>query len=100
MTEPGIWLGVLVAGVVLLGVAEAVRSGKFSGPRWETARFAVVAAALVILTLISGVLAVTWVIVVFIWEIWEALLVALAVLGALAVLVALLVALYVRRRPV
>jgi FtsH-binding integral membrane protein len=96
MTEAGIWLVVLLAGVVLLGVVEAVRSGKFSGPRWESARFAVVAATLVILTLISGFLAVTWVIVVLIWEIWEVLLVALGVLGALA----LLVALYVRRRSV
>ena len=73
MTEAGIWLVVLLAGVALLGVVEAARSGKFSGPRWETARFAVVAAALLLLTVISGVLAVTWVIVVLIWEIWEAL---------------------------
>lgn len=96
MTEAGIWLVILLAGVALLGVMEAARSGKFSGPRWETARFAVVAAALGILALISGFLAVTWVIVVLIWEIWETLLVALGVLGGLA----LLVALYVRRRSV
>jgi hypothetical protein len=96
MTQAGIWLIVIVAGVALLGVTEAVRSGKFSGPRWEAARFAFVAAALAIVTLTSGVLAVTWVIVVLIWEIWEALLVALGVLAALA----LLVALYVRRRSV
>jgi FtsH-binding integral membrane protein len=99
MIETGIWLVVLLAGVALLGAVEAVRSGKFSGPRWETARFAVVAATLVILTLISGFLAVTWVIVILIWEIWEALLVALGVLGALGAL-ALLVARYVRRRSV
>jgi len=96
MTEAGIWLVVVLAGVALLGVMEAVRSGKFGGPRWQTARFSVMAAALVILALISGVLAVTWVIVIVLWEIWEALLVALGVLGALA----LLVALYVRRRSV
>jgi len=77
LTEAGIWLVVLLAGVALLGVMEAVRPGKFSGPCWETARFAVVAAALFLLTVISGVLAVTWVIGVLIWEIWEALLVAL-----------------------
>ena len=96
MTQAGIWLVVLLAGVALLGAIEAVRSGKLSGPRWETARFAVLAATLVMLALISGFLAVTWVIVVVFWEIWEALLVVLGVLGALA----LLVALYVRRRSV
>jgi hypothetical protein len=99
MTEAGIWLIVIAAGVALLGVLEAVRSGRFSGPRWETVRFAVVAATLVILALISGFLAVTWVIVVVIWEIWEVLLVVLGALGALGALV-LLVVLYVRRRSV
>jgi hypothetical protein len=99
MTEAGIWLVVIAAGVLLLGAVEAVRSGRFSGPRLETVRFAVVAATLVILALISGVLSVTWVIVVFLPAVWEALLVALGVLGGLVGL-ALLVTLYFRRRSV
>jgi hypothetical protein len=99
MTEAGIWLVVIAAGVLLLGAVEAVRSGRFSGPRWEALRFAVVAATLVILAIISGVLSVAWVIVVFIPAVWEALLVALGVLGGLVGL-ALLVTLYFRRRSV
>ena len=54
---------------MVLGVVEAVRSGRFGGKRWQDVRLAAMGAALILLAITSGFLAVTWFIVVFLWEV-------------------------------
>ena len=96
MIEAAIWLNVVAVGIVGLGLVEAVRSGRFGGTRWQDVRLAAMGAALILLAITSGFLAVTWFIVVFLWEVWEVLLIAFGVVAGIVVLAAW----YRRRWPV
>ena len=80
MTETVLWLVVILAGVAALGVVEAVRSGKLAGGRWEEVRVMAMGAAVILVTLVAAVLAITWVIVIVILEIWQPFLIGAGVL--------------------
>ncbi len=94
MTEIALWLMVFLLGVVALGVVEAVRSGKLAGGRWEDVRIMAMGAAVILITIVSAVLAIAWVIVVVIFEIWQPLLIGLGVLVGIVTMIAM----YVRQR--
>lgn len=89
MTEAALWLIVILAGVVALGVVEAVRSGKLAGGRWEEVRIMAMGAVVILITLVSAVLAITWVIVIVIFEIWLPLLIGVGVLVGCVTMIAM-----------
>ena len=94
MTQLAIWLLVILVGIAALGLVEAVRSGKLAGGSWQQVRTVAMGASLVLLTLLAGVLAVTWVIVIFLAEVWQPLLISI---GA-AIAGVTLIAMYARQR--
>lgn len=94
MTEMAIWALVIFAGVVALGLIEAVRSDRFASARWQQLRAAALAAALIIVTITSGILAVTWVVVVLLWDVWLPFLITIGVIAGAATLITM----YFRQR--
>lgn len=94
MTETVLWLVVILAGVAALGVVEAVRSGKLAGGRWEEVRVIAMGAAVILVTLVAAVLAITWVIVIVILEIWQPFLIGAGVLAGFVIMTAM----YLRQR--
>ncbi len=87
ITELAIWLALVVAGVAILGIIELGRSGTFRGPRWDSIRVAVLATVLITLAVTAGVLAVMWIVVIFIWSlIGTAALVAILITLGVAIL--------------
>lgn len=89
MTEAALWLILILAGVVALGVVEAVRSGRLAVGRWEDVRIMAMGAAVILITIVSAVLAITWVIVIVIFEIWLPLLIVAGVLVGCATMTAM-----------
>ncbi len=65
----GMFLALLV--VAVLDGIEAARSGSFGRVNWQEIRVAALWTFLILLVIIAGILAVTWVIVMVIWDLWK-----------------------------
>ena len=87
MGEAGIWIAVIVLGVLVLGVREYARASGFSAARWEQVEITFLAGTLILLGVTAAVLAVMFIVVIILPEIWRPLLVVLAVLAVLLSLV-------------
>lgn len=88
MIDTAVWVLVILAGVMALGVAESARSGRLAGVNWASVKTFAVGAAVILIAVISGILAVTWAIVVLLVEIWQPVLIFMgAVSGALIMLI-------------
>jgi hypothetical protein len=80
--EAGIWITVILVGMLALGVREYVRFSEDSAARWEQVKFVLTTASLIVLGIASAVLAVGFIIAVVVVEIWPVLLViGLVVIG-------------------
>ncbi|MCH8297251.1 MAG: hypothetical protein IH873_04230 [Chloroflexi bacterium] len=82
--EAGIWITVIVVGVLVLGVREYARTSGSFGARLEQVKTTFVAGTLIVLGVTAGVLAVLFIVVIVLAEIWRPLLVALAVIAGFA----------------
>ncbi|MDA0263854.1 MAG: hypothetical protein O3A93_06940 [Chloroflexi bacterium] len=82
--ETGIWVTVILAGILALGVREYVRANGTFSARLEQVKLTFAAGILVLLGVTSAVLAVMFIYAVVIVEIWRPLLVVLAVISGLA----------------
>ena len=87
MSEAGIWIAVILVGVLVLGIREYARTSGSFAARLEQVKIAVLADALILLGVTSGVLAVMFIFAVVLSEIWRPLLVVVAVFTVLVVLV-------------
>lgn len=87
MGEAGIWIAVIVIGVLALGLREYARASGPSAARWEQVKVTFLAGTLILLAVTAGVLAALFIIVIILPEIWRPLLVVLAVLAVLLALV-------------
>ena len=83
MGEAGIWITVILAGLVALGVREYARTSETFAARWEQIKFTLLAVALILLGIIATVLAIGFIIAVVVIEIWRPLLVVAAVIVGL-----------------
>jgi len=81
--EAGIWITVILAGLVVLGVREYARTSGTFAARWEQVKITLLAAGLILLGVTAAVLAVLYVIAVVVIEIWQPLLIVAAVIGGL-----------------
>jgi len=81
--EVGIWITVILAGLVALGVREYARTSETFAARWEQIKFTLSAVALILLGIIATVLAIGFIIAVVVIEIWRPLLVVAAVIVGL-----------------
>ena len=84
MGEAGIWITVVVIGVLVLGVREYARTSGSFAARLEQVKTALLAGILILLGVTAAVLAVLFIFAVVLVEIWRPLLVALAVIAGLA----------------
>ncbi len=83
MGEAGIWITVILVGLVALGVREYARiSGTFAA-RMDQIKFTIMAASLTLLAITAGILAIGFIIAVVLVEIWQPLLVVFAVTAGL-----------------
>ena len=83
MGEAGIWITVILAGLLALGVREYARTSETFAARWEQIKFTLLAVALILLGIIATVLAIGFIIAVVVIEIWRPLLVVAAVIVGL-----------------
>ena len=83
MGEAGIWIAVILVGVVALGVREYARTSGSFAVRWEQIKIAFMAGSLILLGVTAAVLAVLFLFVIVLAEIWKPLVVALAVVAVL-----------------
>ena len=83
MGEAGIWIAVILLGVLALGVREYARSSGSFAARLEQVKITFLAGTLILLGITAAVLASLFIIVIILPEIWRPLLVALAVISAL-----------------
>jgi len=81
--EAGIWITVILAGLLALGVREYARTSETFAARWEQIKFTLLAVALILLTIIATLLAIGFIIAVVVIEIWRPLLVVAAVIVGL-----------------
>ena len=81
MGEVGIWITILVIGVLALGVREYVRASGTAAARWERVKFVFLGGALIVLGITAAILTVLFIAVIILPEIWRPLLVVLAVFG-------------------
>jgi F0F1-type ATP synthase membrane subunit c/vacuolar-type H+-ATPase subunit K len=72
--EAGIWITVILAGMLALGVREYVRSSEDSTARWERVKFALMTAALIVLGIVATILSIGFIIAIVVVEIWPVLL--------------------------
>jgi ethanolamine utilization microcompartment shell protein EutS len=91
--EAGIWIAVIVIGVLALGVREYARASGTFAARWEQVKITFLAGILILLGVTAAVLATLFVVTIILPEIWRPLLV---VVGVFAVLVFLV---FRRNRP-
>jgi hypothetical protein len=82
--EAGIWITVILAGLVALGVREYAQTSETFAARWEQIKFTLSAVALILLGIIATVLAIGFIIAVVVIEIWRPLLIAAVIVGLLA----------------
>ncbi len=83
MTDTAIWVIVILIGIMALGAAESVRSGRLAGVRWESVKTVAMGAAVFLITLTAAVLATVWIIVVLLVEIWQPFLIAMGVMAGI-----------------
>ena len=83
MGEAGIWIAVILIGMVILGVREHARSSGILAARWEQVKIALLASGLILLGVTAAVLTVLYIIVVVVVEIWQPLLIITMVIGGL-----------------
>ena len=83
MGEVGIWITVILAGLLALGVREYARTSETFAARWEQIKFTLSAVALILLGIIATALAIGFIIAVVVIEIWRPLLVVAAVIVGL-----------------
>jgi len=81
--EVGIWITVILAGLLALGVREYARTSGTFAARWEQFTCTLSAVALILLGIIATVLAIGFIIAVVVIEIWRPLLVAAVVIVGL-----------------
>ena len=87
MGEAGIWIAVILIGVLALGLREYARAGGTFAARWERVKITLLAGALILLGGIAAVLAALYIITIILPEIWRPLLVVIAVFAVLVFLV-------------
>ena len=83
MGEAGIWIAVILVGLVALGVREYARTSETFAARWDQIKFAILAASLILLGVTATILAIGFIIAVVVVEIWRPLLVIVAVFAGL-----------------
>ena len=83
MGEVGIWIAVILIGLVALGVREYARTSGAFAARLEKSRITLLATTLILLLIIATVLATGFIVAIVLVEIWQPLLVAMAVAGGL-----------------
>ena len=84
MGEAGIWITVILAGLVALGVREYAQTSETFAARWEQIKFTLLAVALILLGIIATLLAIGFIIAVVVIEIWRPLLIAAVIVGLVA----------------
>ena len=87
MGEAGIWIVVIVIGVLALGLREYARAGGTFAARWERVKITLLAGALILLGGIAAVLAALYIITIILPEIWRPLLVVTGVFTVMVFLV-------------
>ena len=85
MAEAGIWIAVILTGMMVLGVREYARSSGTFAARWEQVKVSLLAAGLILLGVTSAVLTALYIVVVVLVEIWQPLLITVAVICGLIV---------------
>ena len=83
MGEAGIWIAVVLIGLVALGVREYVRTSGTFAARWEQIKFTIMAATMILLGIAAAVLSIGFIIAIVVVEIWQPLLVIAAVIAGL-----------------
>ncbi len=83
MGEAGIWIAVILLGVLALGVREYARTSGSFAARLEQVKITFLAGTLILLGITAAVLASMFIVVIILPEIWRPLLVAVAVISAL-----------------
>ena len=83
MGEAGIWIAVVLIGLVALGVREYVRSSGNFAARWEQIKLTIMAATMILLGIAAAVLSIGFIIAIVVVEIWQPLLVIAAVIAGL-----------------
>ncbi|MAF39572.1 MAG: hypothetical protein CL696_11970 [Chloroflexi bacterium] len=82
--EAGIWIAVILVGLVTLGVREYARTSGSFAARMDQIKFMVAAASLILLGITATILTIGFIIAVVVVEIWQTLLVVFAVFAGLA----------------
>ena len=85
MAEAGIWIAVILTGMMVLGVREYARSSGTFAARWEQVKVSLLAAGLILLGVTSAVLTALYIVVVVLVEIWQPLLIIVAIICGLIV---------------
>ena len=83
MGEVGIWIAVVLIGLVALGLREYARTSGTFAARLEKIRITLLATTLILLGITATVLAIGFIVAVVLVEIWQPSLVAMAVVGGL-----------------
>ena len=83
MGEVGIWIAVILIGLVALGVREYARTSETFAARLEKIRITLLATTLILLGITATVLAIGFIVAIVLVEIWQPSLVAMAVVGGL-----------------
>ena len=83
MGEAGIWISVILVGLVALGVRESARTSETFAARWDQIKFPILAASLILLGITATILAIGFIIAVVVVEIWRPLLVTVAVFAGM-----------------
>lgn len=89
MIDTAIWVLVILLGIMAIGVAESVRSGRLAGVNWAAVKTAAMGTAVLLITLTSAVLAISWVIVVLLVEIWQPFLIFIGAIAGSVVMLTL-----------
>ncbi len=93
MGEAGIWITVILVGLVALGVREYARTSGTFAARWEQIKITIMTASLILLGITATILSIGFIIAIVVVEIWQPLLVVAAVIAGLVTSIILL------RRP-
>ena len=83
MGEVGIWIAVILIGLVALGVREYARTSGTFAARLEKIKITLLATSLILLGITATVLAIGFIVAIVLVEIWQPLLLAMAVVGGL-----------------
>ncbi len=83
MGEAGIWIAVILVGLVVLGVREYARTSGTFAARMDQIKFTIAAASMILLGITAAVLSIGFIIAIVVVEIWQPLLVVFAVVAGL-----------------